>query len=192
MQACGDAHLLNFGMYAAPDRRLVFDVNDFDETLPAPFEWDVKRLAASFAVAARDKVEGQYRIRPAHPVIVPKARAKVMANRTLSWELVFSSRCTTARNGPHPLTRWVTTTTTAVKATNPASSPRSTDGFADDADSRDEPKEQRYRDGDRADDQETVEEIMMDRAKRCRQEPGGLHESSPPRRLRSAPRILSM
>ena len=45
MQACGDAHLLNFGMYAAPDRRLVFDVNDFDETLPAPFEWDVKRLA---------------------------------------------------------------------------------------------------------------------------------------------------
>lgn len=54
VQACGDAHLLNFGMYAAPDRRLVFDVNDFDETLPAPFEWDIKRLAASFAVAARD------------------------------------------------------------------------------------------------------------------------------------------
>jgi uncharacterized protein (DUF2252 family) len=53
-QCCGDAHLLNFGMFAAPDRRLVFDVNDFDETLPAPFEWDVKRLAASFAVAARD------------------------------------------------------------------------------------------------------------------------------------------
>jgi uncharacterized protein (DUF2252 family) len=54
VQACGDAHLLNFGMFAAPDRRLVFDVNDFDETLPASFEWDVKRLAASFAVAARD------------------------------------------------------------------------------------------------------------------------------------------
>lgn len=54
VQACGDAHLLNFGMYAAPDRRLVFDVNDFDETLPAPFDWDIKRLAASFAVAARD------------------------------------------------------------------------------------------------------------------------------------------
>jgi uncharacterized protein (DUF2252 family) len=54
VQACGDAHLLNFGMFAAPDRRLVFDVNDFDETLPAPFEWDVKRLAASFAIAARD------------------------------------------------------------------------------------------------------------------------------------------
>jgi uncharacterized protein (DUF2252 family) len=54
VQCCGDAHLLNFGMFAAPDRRLVFDVNDFDETLPAPFEWDVKRLAASFAVAAGD------------------------------------------------------------------------------------------------------------------------------------------
>jgi len=54
VQCCGDAHLLNFGMFAAPDRRLVFDVNDFDETLRAPFEWDVKRLAASFAVAARD------------------------------------------------------------------------------------------------------------------------------------------
>jgi uncharacterized protein (DUF2252 family) len=55
VQACGDAHLLNFGMFAAPDRRLVFDVNDFDETLPAPFEWDLKRLAASFAVAAREQ-----------------------------------------------------------------------------------------------------------------------------------------
>jgi uncharacterized protein (DUF2252 family) len=52
VQACGDAHLLNFGMYAAPDRRLVFDINDFDETLPAPFDWDVKRLAASIVVAA--------------------------------------------------------------------------------------------------------------------------------------------
>jgi uncharacterized protein (DUF2252 family) len=54
VQCCGDAHLLNFGMFAAPDRKLVFDVNDFDETLPGPFEWDVKRLAASFAVAAHD------------------------------------------------------------------------------------------------------------------------------------------
>ena len=54
MQCCGDAHLSNFGVFAAPDRRLVFDLNDFDETLPAPFEWDLKRLAASFVVAARD------------------------------------------------------------------------------------------------------------------------------------------
>ncbi len=55
VQCCGDAHLLNFGAYATPERNLVFDVNDFDETLEAPFEWDVKRLAASVHVAARDK-----------------------------------------------------------------------------------------------------------------------------------------
>jgi uncharacterized protein (DUF2252 family) len=54
VQCCGDAHLSNFGVFAAPDRRLVFDLNDFDETLRAPFEWDVKRLVASFVVAARD------------------------------------------------------------------------------------------------------------------------------------------
>jgi uncharacterized protein (DUF2252 family) len=55
VQACGDAHLLNFGVFATPERRLVFDVNDFDETLPAPFEWDVKRLAASVVVAGRER-----------------------------------------------------------------------------------------------------------------------------------------
>ena len=54
-QLCGDAHLSNFGGFAAPDRRLVFDINDFDETLPGPFEWDVKRLTASFEVAGRDR-----------------------------------------------------------------------------------------------------------------------------------------
>ena len=54
VQCCGDAHLSNFGIFAAPDRQLVFDLNDFDETLPAPFEWDVKRLVASVVVAARD------------------------------------------------------------------------------------------------------------------------------------------
>jgi uncharacterized protein (DUF2252 family) len=53
-QLCGDAHLSNLGFFAAPDRRLVFSLNDFDETLPGPFEWDVKRLAASFAVAGRE------------------------------------------------------------------------------------------------------------------------------------------
>ena len=54
VQLCGDAHLSNFGAFASPERRLVFDLNDFDESLPGPFEWDVKRLAASFAVAGRD------------------------------------------------------------------------------------------------------------------------------------------
>ncbi|WP_043682223.1 DUF2252 domain-containing protein [Streptomyces xylophagus] len=54
VQLCGDAHLLNFGLYASPERALLFDLNDFDETFPGPFEWDVKRLAASVAVAGRE------------------------------------------------------------------------------------------------------------------------------------------
>src|SRR5687767_11075832 len=53
-QLCGDAHLSNFGAFASPERKLVFDVNDFDETLPGPFEFDVKRMAASFTIAARN------------------------------------------------------------------------------------------------------------------------------------------
>src|SRR6478672_6777914 len=54
VQLCGDAHLSNFGVYASPERTLVFDLNDFDETLPGPFEYDVKRMAASFTIAARN------------------------------------------------------------------------------------------------------------------------------------------
>jgi uncharacterized protein (DUF2252 family) len=54
VQCCGDAHLSNFGVFASPERRLVFDLNDFDETLPGPWEWDVKRLAVSMLIAARD------------------------------------------------------------------------------------------------------------------------------------------
>jgi len=55
VQLCGDAHLSNFGGFAGPARRLLFDLNDFDVTLPGPWEWDVKRLAASLAVAARQR-----------------------------------------------------------------------------------------------------------------------------------------
>jgi uncharacterized protein (DUF2252 family) len=54
VQACGDCHLLNFGLFATPERNLVFDINDFDETLPGPWEWDIKRLVVSFAIAGRD------------------------------------------------------------------------------------------------------------------------------------------
>ena len=64
-QCCGDAHLSNFGLYASPERRLVFDINDFDETLPGPWEWDVKRLAVSMLIAARNNgfpVKSQERI----------------------------------------------------------------------------------------------------------------------------------
>lgn len=72
VQACGDCHLLNFGLFATPERNLVFDINDFDETLPAPWEWDLKRLATSFAVAARDQ---RYSDEEAQAVAVDCARA---------------------------------------------------------------------------------------------------------------------
>ena len=58
-QICGDAHLANFGLFGTPERNLIFDLNDFDETLPGPFEWDVKRLAASFVVAAKQNGPGR-------------------------------------------------------------------------------------------------------------------------------------
>ena len=63
VQLCGDAHLLNFGVYGSPERSLVFDVNDFDETLPGPFEWDVKRLIASLVVAARQNGISRKKVR---------------------------------------------------------------------------------------------------------------------------------
>ena len=55
VQLCGDAHLVNFGGFASPERDMIFDVNDFDETIPGPFEWDLKRLAASLEVAGRSR-----------------------------------------------------------------------------------------------------------------------------------------
>jgi uncharacterized protein (DUF2252 family) len=67
VQCCGDAHLSNFGVFASPERRLVFDINDFDETLPGPWEWDVKRLAASMLIAARDN---GYRIKDQERVVL--------------------------------------------------------------------------------------------------------------------------
>src|SRR5436190_19915907 len=67
VQCCGDAHLSNFGVFASPERRLVFDINDFDETLPGSWEWDVKRLAASMLVAARDN---EYRVKDQERVVL--------------------------------------------------------------------------------------------------------------------------
>jgi len=66
VQCCGDAHMSNFGVFASPERKLVFDINDFDETLPGPWEWDVKRLAASVLIAAQENgfaQAGQERVR---------------------------------------------------------------------------------------------------------------------------------
>ena len=74
VQCCGDAHLSNFGVFASPERRLVFDLNDFDETLPGPWEWDVKRLAASMLIAAHQQRfpgQGPGADRPRHGRGVP-------------------------------------------------------------------------------------------------------------------------
>ena len=92
VQACGDAHLLNFGMFAAPDRHLVFDVNDFDETLPAPFEWDVKRLAASFAVAAREKELSDDDARTAARLAVRSYRTEMANYASMRFLKVWYSR----------------------------------------------------------------------------------------------------
>ena len=86
MQLCGDAHLSNFGYYAAPDRRIVFDINDFDETLPGPFEWDLLRLVASFAVAGRSRGFSKSKRHQINRA-VSHAYRKAMANFASSREL---------------------------------------------------------------------------------------------------------
>jgi uncharacterized protein (DUF2252 family) len=78
VQACGDAHLSNFGLFGSAERRLMFDVNDFDETLPGPWEWDVKRLAASLEVAGRDN---GYPVKQRRDIVVAAAARYRMAMR---------------------------------------------------------------------------------------------------------------
>ena len=81
-QLCGDAHLSNFGVFASPERDLVFDVNDFDETLPGPFEWDVKRLVASFVLAARDR---GFKRKEARTAVAAALRTGRRSASWLSW-----------------------------------------------------------------------------------------------------------
>ncbi len=81
VQCCGDAHLSNFGVFASPERRLVFDINDFDETLPGPWEWDVKRLAASLLIAARDN---GYRAKQQERIVLETVREYRMAMRAFA------------------------------------------------------------------------------------------------------------
>src|SRR5215469_5066437 len=81
VQACGDAHLSNFGVFGSPERRLVFDINDFDETLPGPWEWDVKRLAASIEVAAR---ENGFAVKPRRKIVLAAVRQYRDAMRTFA------------------------------------------------------------------------------------------------------------
>jgi uncharacterized protein (DUF2252 family) len=78
VQCCGDAHLSNFGVFASPERHLVFDINDFDETLPGPWEWDVKRLAASMLIGARDN---GFAVKDQDRVVLETARAYRLAMR---------------------------------------------------------------------------------------------------------------
>ena len=92
VQLCGDAHVLNFGLWATPERNLSFDLRDFDETLPGPFEWDVKRFAASLVVAARENgvkparaaaavTAGRRGLSQAHAPVRDDARARHLVRR---------------------------------------------------------------------------------------------------------------
>jgi len=103
-QLCGDAHLANFGGFASPERRLVFDLNDFDETLPGPWEWDVKRLVVSFSLAARergcsDRERGRIVAAAAREYRVTMRRLAAMGNLE-SWYQQLDADSIAARWGP--------------------------------------------------------------------------------------------
>jgi uncharacterized protein (DUF2252 family) len=97
VQSCGDAHLLNFGMFASPERTLLFDLNDFDETSPAPWEWDVKRLAASAAVAADHKGLGEQAARQAAAAAVFSYRTLILHLATVDALAVFYTKIDAAQ-----------------------------------------------------------------------------------------------
>ena len=92
VQACGDCHVCNFGGMASPDRRLVFDINDFDETLPAAWEWDVKRLAASVVLAGREKGNGEKQCSDAARFLVESYRSQMRRYSGMSPLDVWYSR----------------------------------------------------------------------------------------------------
>ncbi|WP_240488648.1 DUF2252 domain-containing protein [Labilithrix luteola] len=92
VQACGDAHLGNFGTFATPERRLIFDLRDFDETLPAPWEWDVKRLAASIIVSARDQGISDSRASDAVLACMRQYRETMQESVELSYQEIWYRR----------------------------------------------------------------------------------------------------
>jgi uncharacterized protein (DUF2252 family) len=99
VQACGDAHLMNFGGFATPERNVVFDVNDLDETLPAPWEWDLKRLAASAVIAAQHlRFPGSDAARVA--AVVAREYRERMADYAHMRALDVRSTCKTSPIGP--------------------------------------------------------------------------------------------
>jgi uncharacterized protein (DUF2252 family) len=93
-QVCGDCHLVNFGGFATPERNIIFDINDFDETLPAPWEWDVKRLAASFALAARSNGLSDAKARDAAVACVRSYRQHLAEYATMDPLSVWYARIT--------------------------------------------------------------------------------------------------
>src|SRR5258706_1073461 len=96
VQVCGDCHLANFGVYASPERRLLFDVNDFDETLPGPWEWDVKRLAASIMVAGRSYGFGEAAARDAVRAAVRSYRARMATFAAMGEQAIWYARVSAA------------------------------------------------------------------------------------------------
>ena len=92
VQACGDAHLANFGLFATPERHIVFDLNDFDETLPGPWEWDLKRLATSFVVAGRHRGFAAADIRDAVSTLVDSYAGRLRALAQMGYLDVWYSR----------------------------------------------------------------------------------------------------
>jgi uncharacterized protein (DUF2252 family) len=94
VQLCGDAHLSNFGVFASPERALLFDLNDFDETLPGPFEYDVERLAASFTIAARNNGFGKQDVRAATLTVVNAYRMAMAEFAQLRLMDIYYSRLT--------------------------------------------------------------------------------------------------
>ena len=127
-QLCGDAHLSNFGGFASPERRLVFDLNDFDETLPGPWEWDVKRLAASFSLAGRDRgCTGSERrgivLAAAQEYRETMRRLAAMGNLE-SWYQKLDADAIAARWA----TRWAASSARRSNATSPRRGPRTASG----------------------------------------------------------------
>jgi uncharacterized protein (DUF2252 family) len=92
VQSCGDCHVMNFGVFASPERTLIFDINDFDETLPAPFEWDLKRLASSFVLAARWRDFGKKEARDASRDVVKAYREQMVEFAEMSMLDVWYAR----------------------------------------------------------------------------------------------------
>jgi uncharacterized protein (DUF2252 family) len=92
VQSCGDCHLMNFSAFASPERTLIFDINDFDETLPAPFEWDLKRLASSFVLASRWRKFGKHEMRDASRTMVKAYREQMAKFAEMSMLDVWYAR----------------------------------------------------------------------------------------------------